>query len=213
MMGRSTHPATALRVLALGLALGFTGGCETIPIPTVPINANAASPAAPSRTSQVASREVENPRLYARDGSVVDAAPRGSVETRDTLGHELQPSGGGRMYILELYQEVINERDQLQRELHHLAQQNEQQAATLTQADLSYARLEETVAMLEQEKRQLVEENLDLAGRLTTAQIRRLEAERLLLQTRIREARDDVMGTSTAATSLPQSAAGSQETP
>lgn len=181
----------ALTWLAIVVALGSQAGCTAIPIPLE--GPKDTSPAAPQTTQQYpTTAAVGNPRLYARDGSVVDASPRGSVEPRETLSHDLQPSGGGRMYILELYQEVMNERDDLQRELYQVSEENKKKSAALAEAEIRYAQLEEHIGGLEQEKRQLVEENLDLAGRLTTAQIRRLEAERLLLKSRILEAQDSV---------------------
>ena len=39
------------------------------------------------------------------------------------------------------------------------------------------------------ENRRLLDENLDLAARLTTAQIRRLQVEKILLESRIEEQR------------------------
>ena len=43
--------------------------------------------------------------------------------------------------------------------------------------------------MLETERTRLEAENLELAGRLTTAQVRRLQAEKLLLEHKIAEQR------------------------
>ncbi len=167
-----------------------SASCATVPIP-IENPVREASPAAPRAPAvQATEIAVETPRLYARDGSVVDGAPRGQVETRERLVHDLQPSGGGRMYILELYQQVMNERDDLQRELHQLEQERQRQNEQLTSAEERQVRLEERVTALEQEQRRLVEENLELAGRLTSAQIGRLEVERLLLQAKVREAKE-----------------------
>jgi hypothetical protein len=121
------------------------------------------------------------PLLYARDGSVVDPATspaqeRGAPARRDVGGDS------GRMHLLELYQQVIDERDDLGREVHALRADVEAQTLALEHSRAQASALEARVRELEAQVARLGAENQDLAARLTTAQIRRLQAERLLLE-------------------------------
>ena len=133
------------------------------------------------------------PKLYARDGSVVDAKSPGTVTQTDTLGHDLSPTNGGRMYILELYQKVIDERDGLQLEVKSLRTDNERNRLALSESEARADQLQADLDRALADKQSLVDENMELASRLTNAQIRRLEAERMLLESRIRDARGSVV--------------------
>ncbi len=124
------------------------------------------------------------PPLYAWDGGVVDGAPQGQVvQESASRGPEAPPTG--RMHIIELYQQVLEERDALAAEVRGLEAALEKTAAELEAERTQRATLETRVAALEEGHRGLLEENRDLGARLTTAQIRRLESEKLLLETRI----------------------------
>ena len=125
----------------------------------------------------------ESSTLYARDGTAVAAAvqsPAGEAAPR-----ELAPSESGRMYILELYQKAIDERDGLQREVTALGGDFESSKAQLIAAQKQLVELQARVAQLELDNQRRVDENIDLAGRLVTAQIRRLQVEKILLEQRI----------------------------
>jgi regulator of replication initiation timing len=91
------------------------------------------------------------------------------------------------MYILELYQNVIEERDVLSREVIALGDELERARQALLSADQHGAELEARLAAAAEENQRLRAENVDLAGRLTTAQIRRLQAEKILLEQRLAE--------------------------
>ncbi len=123
--------------------------------------------------------------LYAWDGSVVEGPASGQVSQQATPGHGLEPTIEGRMHILELYQAVLDERDALAAEVKALTAALEKSEADLDQGRSASAELETKLAAAERAKDALLEQNLELSGRLTTAQIRRLEAEKLLLETRI----------------------------
>jgi hypothetical protein len=126
--------------------------------------------------------------LYARDGTPVDAGGGRSQEpgalppTRELAGDP-----GGRMYILELYQNVIEDRDRLALEVDALGAELERARAALTAADQRIAELERALAAAAGESERQKAENVDLAGRLATAQIRRLQAEKILLELRLSE--------------------------
>ena len=60
---------------------------------------------------------------------------------------------------------------------------------SLVQSDQEVANLQAQLEQARAEGRRLLDENLDLAARLTTAQIRRLQVEKILLESRIDEQR------------------------
>jgi hypothetical protein len=125
------------------------------------------------------------PVLYARDGSPVTGSAVATEAAGTTRG--LEGDGGSRLYLLELYQKAMDEKDQLVVEvetLQALVTKAEARANELTtrvqEADAKVAELEANQANLEQQ-------GMDLASRLTTAQIRRLESEKLLLEAKIQD--------------------------
>jgi len=126
--------------------------------------------------------------LYGWDGGVVDSQPQGRVVQQErTRG--VEPSPSSRTHIIELYQEVLEERDELVRKVENL------NAALLKAEEDIQNKCGESdgfssqVEALKLEQERLVTRNQELAARLTTAQIRRLEAEKLLLELRIHDHR------------------------
>jgi hypothetical protein len=126
--------------------------------------------------------------LLAWDGGVVDEPVQGAVAQGDSP-KGLGPSPAGRMHIIELYQEALDERDQLRIEVGELGIALERADEALGAGAAKSAALEERARELEAEVQRLISQNQDLAARLATAQIRRLEAEKLLLETRLDEHR------------------------
>lgn len=138
--------------------------------------------------------EAQEPTLYARDGSVVQG-PQAAREGAKSAGeaalgsadprHDIGARDGSRMYLLELYQKSVEEREALTREVKSLQQAltevGDAQAKVEKERDAATAQ----IARLQTELEKARTDNQDLAGRLLTAQIRRLEAEKLLLETRI----------------------------
>jgi len=180
-----------MKILTSLVALAALAGCRSLGVEPIDLPLRK-KPESKVVASEAAAQESE-PKLYARDGSVVDAKRPGTVTLQDTLGHDLSPTNGGRMYILELYQKVIDERDGLQLEVKALRKDNERSRAALAEAEARVTQLQADLDRAMAEKQSLIDENLELAGRLTTAQIRRLEAEQMLLESRIREARESVI--------------------
>jgi hypothetical protein len=131
-------------------------------------------------------------KLYARDGSVV-SSPEPAPGAADGANgptaapRDLAPSEGGRMYILELYQKAIDERDALELEVRSLEGDRERVRQSLAASEQENAAQRAKLDQLAAENQRLVQENLELAARLTTAQIRRLQAEKILLEARIEE--------------------------
>jgi len=130
-------------------------------------------------------REPFEAKLYARDGSPVPASPQGVVTIDQTRTHDVQPDDGSRLYLLELYQQAVDDKDEYLVEVEGLT-------AALETSEMNGRSLEERItqvmamnASLQKDKEDLFGQNMDLAGRLTTAQIRRLESEKLLLKATI----------------------------
>jgi hypothetical protein len=134
-----------------------------------------------ARAAAARAEPAPEPTLYARDGTPVGAGAAGTAEA----AHALRDDGGSRMYLLELYQEAVDRREALELELAAL---NGELARS---RDLAAARDEQLAAAARErealvaERDRLAAENDDLAARLVTAQIRRLEAEKLLLEAKL----------------------------
>jgi len=123
--------------------------------------------------------------LLAWDGDVVDGPQVGKVVERADPARGLDPAPGGRTYLLQLYQQVLDERDSLEDEVHALRKALSEAQARLDSTAKDTAKLSKRVDALAADVSRLSAENDDLAARLATAQIRRLEAEKMLLEARI----------------------------
>ena len=180
--------ASALALLSLASSCAMTSGAKAPP-PGTPSSESAAPQDASMRSvAQVQQPPAVPAQLYARDGSVVNPAKNGAQEA-GVADRDLAPSEGGRMYILELYQKAIDDRDALELEVRSAQSELERARASVTKAQAEQQTAAERVAALEAENQRLLAENVELAARLTTAQIRRLQAEKLLLENRLAELR------------------------
>ena len=157
-------------ILAASAILALTAACQTN------------TPAAQAPAPAAAWSDAPASTLYARDGSAVQGA--GSVAAEPPR-HDAGVPGASRMSLLELYQKALEEKENYVREVQAL--QASVEHASETQAQLQRERDEARtrVAALEEETLRARADNADLAARLVTAQIRRLEAEKLLLETRL----------------------------
>ena len=176
------------RLTSLALLAAASAAACTIPAASVPAEELGPTQLAGPAVADVAREEPST--LYARDGSIVKqdgSGPIVSPVSGDTPLHDIQRTGEGRMYILELYQNVIEERDNLTLEVSALNTELNRTRTALVEADARISALEANATSLSAEKLSLEEENMALAGRLTTAQIRRLQAEKILLEIRLEE--------------------------
>ena len=170
-----------LRGIALACVLPLLGACFGTR------GDELAAPASPGAFAP----ESGEPVLYARDGSVVEpsAAFSGRPEAADAPIRGVQPRDESRMQLLDLYQRVVAEKEALALEVGALdatlASTRAGEVALAHERDELLAR----VAALEADVARGESENADLAARLTTAQIRRLEAEKLLLEAKLAAAR------------------------
>lgn len=151
----------------------------------------------PAATSSSVSPTV-NPgpgTLYARDGSVVTPGSqpaRIDQEPRRELGSQ----EGSRVYLLELYQKAMDEKNALALEVESLraALEDERNVATTTGGEQD--KLRSALADVTKERDALRTQAMDLAARVTSAQIARLEAEKSLLQLQIDAAQQAEAGSS-----------------
>lgn len=162
-----------IAMLCLLLASCSLASCQLFPGTWV--SSPQAAPT-PQKTAPVAAEPV----LYARDGSVMTpgaGAAGAAVPRRDVQGSE-----GSRAKILELYQRVVEERDRLQIALAERDVEAETLHKQLSVESSRAKDFETRLKTAEQSSNDLSTQNLELAGRLTTAQIRRLEAEKKWLE-------------------------------
>lgn len=169
-----------------GRPLGFarsTGSPVTDGAPGRPAASGSDGGATIERSEPSAAPRREDAPLLGWNGGVVLDSP-----TQEAPSHGIEP-GQGRMRILSLYQQVLDERDALRDELQATADAMEGAQRHQVELEEENRTLRERVVELENAQASMQAENLDLAARLTTAQIRRLEAERLLLETKIADLR------------------------
>jgi hypothetical protein len=122
--------------------------------------------------------------LYARDGSVVQGGTGASVQTSGPAAERL-PQEGSRTFMLELYQKAIDEKEALALEVKNLEVTLAKSRSELAASLKAREELQQRHDALEAERVRLLEENFELSGRLVTAQIRRLESEKILLESKI----------------------------
>lgn len=126
------------------------------------------------------------PPLLGWNGDVVEASPPGNSVEENAASRALDPEPGGRTYIIELYQQALDERDALAQKVDELTRSLALAQSTLAGSADNLRGLEERLGGFETENQRLQRENEELSARLATAQIRRLEAEKLLLEAQIR---------------------------
>jgi len=164
-MSKATY---SIRIVVLALALGACG---------ISNRTRTDLPAGP--VPDAGGPEV----LYARDGSVVQTDGRPTPRTGPTA--ERLPQEGSRTFMLELYQKAIDEKEALALEIKNLEVTLQKSRSELSAALKQTQELQKKLDALEAERARLQEEGFDLASRLVVAQIRRLESEKILLESKI----------------------------
>lgn len=142
------------------------------------------------------------PPLYAWDGGIVDGAPQGRVMTQGGTPRGVESPPAGRGHIIELYQQVLDERDALAEEVENLRKLLGETTLALETKTSDSMNLAARVAALEAAHKELMVDNQSIAARLVQAQIRRLEAEKLLLEAHIQVERARADDAARAATAL-----------
>ena len=109
----------------------------------------------------------------------------GSVVESSRPGADVGDPDDGRLRIIELYEAVIKDRDAYADEVAVLSTRLEAAYQLLEQSETSGQVVKEQRDALQETIDRLEQENGELTARLTTAQIRRLEAEKMLLEIQI----------------------------
>lgn len=168
-------PRPAPRRAVLALALAACASCIVTDPGPPPGEARRSESAAPPPTQPSV--------LYARDGTPVPVGAQpvgdGSVPHTPTVGAE------SRTFLLELYQETVDAKEALEREVRSLHADVSELRTSLAAREAELQAERGRAEGLEAERQRLSGENAELAARLVTAQIRRLEAERLLLESKV----------------------------
>jgi len=132
-----------------------------------------------------ASKPIDEPNLYARDGSVVGGQEPGTVAVSPTTGQNSTTDDGSRWTLLEQYQSVVQDKEELDIEVHALGTALDQSEAREASLRTELAHQKELATQSKERLEALESDNLELASRLTTAQIRRLQSEKLLLEAKL----------------------------
>lgn len=129
--------------------------------------------------------------LYGWDGSPVAGADPGGIERAPAASdRELDETGGSRFMMLELYERAVDERDGYLLEVEHQNRELELARQRYAELERRFAALSASHDALGAEKEAVEKQNRDLVGRLATAQIRRLEAEKAWLEAAIAQERE-----------------------
>lgn len=124
-------------------------------------------------------------KLYGRDGSVVGEQRPGTTAVQPNAGQMSSGKPGTRSTLLELYQAALSEKEQLTFELQAMTAALKQSEGRESRTGTLVAELKKQLAEMNGRGEQLAGQNMELAERLATAQIRRLQAEKLLLEAKL----------------------------
>ena len=147
---------------------------------------NGESPSASAPTGWEYGATAPGSTLYGRDGSPVGTAQNGAVTVTDQpLAHGLEPTGGSRLVLLELYQQAVDERDELLMEVEGQHEMMNAADSRMTALEAQAAALQTKLDHATLERNSLKAQTHDLAERLVTAQLKRLESEKRYLEAAI----------------------------
>ena len=178
-----------MKIIASALCVGALAGACAMPrlqaVEAQPDAAAASSEVLPSGQTGWASQPRREPLLYARDGSVVNSQRAGTVAVAPQTGQDSTGRDGSRWTLLERYNEAVSNQEQLEYEVHALSSELDVADTSMARMSVEIDTLKNLVVELEGQTELLQGENLELANRLTTAQIRRLQSEKLLLEAKL----------------------------
>jgi len=157
----------------LAFACSACAGAGSKPEPSAQQTTNASMPAAAEGV------------LYSRDGTPVAGGIPGANGADARPKRLIGEGEGGRASLLELYTKVVANRSELAEEVTALRATLEGERKSATEGADERTALRTELAQVSRERDALKAETLDLAARLTTAQIARLEAQKALLELQI----------------------------
>lgn len=139
----------------------------------------------PNTPSLVASTPPGGGVLYGRDGQPVVVGPAPAVRVEGEPKRDIGEGEGGRASLLELYTNAVRDKAALMDELAAVKMTLEKERTAVAEGTQERSVLRGELTKLIRERDALQAENMDLAARLTTAQIARLEVQKELLQIQI----------------------------
>jgi hypothetical protein len=169
-----------LRTLALGIGLGVTlCACYT--------THSAAADAAPSYAPEEHWTTPKQADPQGDDLKIPDAPSSNALGKVRRVDEPLRPIEGmptGRVWLLEMYQTAVAEKDELTRRAADLVHERDAALARAAELEKARADLEARHAALATEMRDLQTKSLELARRLAEAELARLQAEKTTLDSR-----------------------------
>jgi hypothetical protein len=114
------------------------------------------------------------------DGNATAPSP-GSVRTVEDPLRPIEGAPTGRVWLLEMYQNAVNEKERLARVAADTARDRDAALAHAAELEKSRADLESRNAALASEVQKLQTKSLELARRLAESELARLEAEKAAL--------------------------------
>jgi hypothetical protein len=157
-------------------------------------------------TDQSSSSNQKQANLYDRQGNVVGEQKGGTMIVEPVTGQSSSNEEGTRWTLLEKYQSVLAEKEQLSFELQAITNALRESEERETTAAATVDHLKKQLIDMNGRGEALANQNMELAERLATAQIRRLQSEKLLLEAKLDWRR-------VQATLMPGEPAGAAEVP
>ena len=180
------------RTLVILVSLSALAACQSGQRSVSPFDEPISPPPAPGGSGWSTGGAGEGAPLYGFDGSPVGSMAPGGVERRTKpIDRTIDDGGGSRLVLLELYQQAVEERDELLLELEALDRALDLGEERTRGVENQLAAMLSANQALEERMLALEAENTEVAARLATAQIRRLEAEKAWLEAAVEWERRD----------------------
>jgi hypothetical protein len=167
--------------------LSAFAGCALPSIKALPVDAMRVSNSPMSNVDTVPARSNDQyeSKLYGRDGSIVGEQRPGTTAVQPSTAKMASGKTDSRGTILELYQMALREKEQLTFELQAMTGALKQSEGREARTGVMVAELKTQLAEMNTRGEKLAGQNMELGERLATAQIRRLQAEKLLLEAKL----------------------------
>jgi hypothetical protein len=121
-----------------------------------------------------------------RQDLTIPAAP-GSVRTADEPLRKIDGAPTGRVWLLEMYQSALKQRDEIAQRAGDMAHERDAALARAADAEKARADFEARNTGLALELKEAQSKSLELARRLAQSELARLESEKALLESRVTE--------------------------
>jgi hypothetical protein len=118
------------------------------------------------------------------DDLAIPATPPGAVRVVDEPLRPIEGAPTGRVWLLEMYQTVLSEKDELVRRSADTTRERDAAIARVAELEKARADLEARSSGLATELRELQTKTLEIARRLAESELARLKAEKAALEGR-----------------------------